>query len=78
MRSLLHYSNKQTIKAQLSFKKDMMSHKYKDTAVLCAFTEYSVQEVGVVAVIGVSLCSFFLGIMLTIGLWCIHKKTGES
>lgn len=37
--------------------------------------EYSVQEVGVVAVIGVTLCSFFLGMMLTIGLWCIHKKT---
>ncbi|XP_063786323.1 transforming growth factor-beta receptor type 3-like protein isoform X2 [Pseudophryne corroboree] len=40
--------------------------------------EYGVQGVGVVAVVGVTLCSFFIGSLLTAGLWCIHIKTSPD
>ncbi|XP_068130651.1 transforming growth factor-beta receptor type 3-like protein [Hyperolius riggenbachi] len=40
--------------------------------------EYPVQGVGTVAVVVVTLCSFFLGVMLTVGLWCIHNKTAPD
>ncbi|KAM4747781.1 transforming growth factor-beta receptor type 3-like protein [Rhinophrynus dorsalis] len=42
---------------------------------LSTCTEERVQGIGVAAVVGVTLCSFFIGILLMAGLWFIHRKT---
>ncbi|KAM4036646.1 transforming growth factor-beta receptor type 3-like protein [Anomaloglossus baeobatrachus] len=36
--------------------------------------ESAVHGVGVAAAVGVTLSSFFVGVILTAGLWCIHSK----
>ncbi|XP_077118571.1 transforming growth factor-beta receptor type 3-like protein isoform X2 [Ranitomeya variabilis] len=40
-------------------------------------TESDVHGVGIAAAVGVTLSSFFVGVILTAGLWCIHGRTGD-
>ncbi|XP_041443119.1 transforming growth factor-beta receptor type 3-like protein isoform X2 [Xenopus laevis] len=48
------------------------------TAPLPTHAEPGVQGVSIAAAVGVTLCSFVIGVMLTAGLWLIHSKTAPA
>ncbi|XP_069826377.1 transforming growth factor-beta receptor type 3-like protein [Dendropsophus ebraccatus] len=40
--------------------------------------ESAAHGVGIAAAVGITLSSFFIGVVLTAGLWCIHSKTAPT
>ncbi|KAM3926824.1 transforming growth factor-beta receptor type 3-like protein [Leptodactylus fuscus] len=39
--------------------------------------ELAIPRVGIAGAVGVTVSSFFVGVILTAGLWCIHGRTGD-